>query len=84
MAVPSTGDIGDESLAGPKSITVDKLEKAFTEWEPPSVVDLSLDGGEVLEGHFYNLEELRKVDECIAPSGFSDELLDLSTGEGSG
>ena len=70
----------DESLAGPKSVTVDELEKAFTELEPPSVVDPSLDGGEVLEGHVYDLEELRKVDECIA-SGFGDELLDLSAGE---
>ena len=47
-------------------------------------MDLSLDRGEVLEGHVYDLEELRKVDECVAPSEFSDELLDLSTGEGSG
>ena len=83
-AVPSTGDTNNESLAGPKSITVDELEKAFTELEPPSIVDPSLDGGEVLEGHVYDLEELRKVDKCVAPSGFSDKLLDLSTGEGSG
>ena len=48
-------------------------------------MDPSLDRGEVLpvEGHVYDLEELRKVDECVVPSGFSDELLDLSTGEGS-
>ena len=84
VAAPSTGDADDESLAGPESVTVDELEKAFTELEPPSVVDPSLDGGEVLEGHVYDLEELRKVDECVAPSGFGDELLDLSTGEGSG
>ena len=57
MAVPSTGDTNDESIAGPKSITVDELEKAFTELEPPSVVDPSLDGGEVLEGYVYDLEE---------------------------
>ena len=44
-------------------------------------MDLSLDRGEVLEGHVYDLEELRKVDECVAPSEFSDELLELSTGE---
>ena len=84
MAVPSTGDTNDESLAGPESITVDELEKAFTELEPPSIADPSLDRGEVLEGYVYDLGELRKVDECVAPSGFSDELLDLSTGEGSG
>ena len=84
MAVSSTGDTNDESLAGPESITVDELENAFTELEPPSVVDPSLVRGKVLEGHVYNLEELRKVDECVPLSGFGDKLLDLGTGEGSG
>ena len=45
------------------------------------VIDLSLvNGSKVLEGQIYDLEEMKKVDKVIAPTGFQDDIQELSGG----
>ena len=67
--------------SGPKSITVNELDKAFEELETHMVIDLSLvNGSKVLEGQVYDLEEMKKVDKVIAPTGFQDDIQELSGG----
>ena len=78
VVTPAGSDI---DTSGPGSITVNELDKAFEELETHTVIDPSLvDGSEVLEGQVYDLDEMRKVDEGITPTGFQDDIQELSGG----
>ena len=70
-------------IPGPESITADELEEAFGALET-GPTDSGADGGEVLQGHVYDMNELEKVDKGLAPSGFQDDIQQLSTGSGAG
>ena len=66
-------------MSGPESTTVNKLDKAFEELETHTAIDPSLvNDSKVLEGQVYDLEEMKKVDEGIAPTGFEDNIQELS------
>ena len=71
------------SLLGPKSIILDKLNESFGALET-GPINLKLDGSEILEGHVYNLNELERIDEGMAPSGFRNDIQQLGIGSGTG
>ena len=78
VVTPAGSDI---DTSGPESISVDELDKAFEELKTHTVIDPSLvDGSEVLEGQVYDLDEMEKVDDGIAPTGFQDDVQELSGG----
>ena len=71
------------SLLSPKSIILDKLNESSGALET-GPINLKLDGSEILEGHVHNLNELERIDEGMAPSGFRNDIQQLGIGSGTG
>ncbi|KAI0310028.1 ribonuclease H-like domain-containing protein [Amylostereum chailletii] len=85
--VPPLAIVHDESMndEGLESITMEELEEAFTTValrvkENVEVVDV--DGREVLEGNFYNFDELEAIDQGVFVSTFDDGEPAVPHGDG--
>ncbi|KAG1767060.1 hypothetical protein EV702DRAFT_1203904 [Suillus placidus] len=64
-------------LAGPESISLDKIDAAFAllEHEKEATEQEPVDRNEVSEGQVYDFAELEHVDQGLAPKSVDEEIM---------